>query len=453
MVGIVRGKMKGISIAVLVAMLSMVLVEAQQFGVVHNYAHLEGAPRDGHCATPEYFATLKAHHRRRERQLLASVDFPLHGDADVFSTGLYFTQITLGTPPGQYNVQVDTGSDVLWLDCVPCTGCPPSTDIPGVTLHQYDPALSTTDIVLPCTSENCGPASNAASPSCDGNGACAYEVLYGDGSSTAGYIINDVLTFQQGNGTNTANIYFGCGTTQTGNLNATNSAVDGLMGFGQAAVSVPTQLADQGKAGRVFAHCLVGDSQPGGGSFIIGNILEPDIAYTPQITGQSHYNVGMQNIAVNGVNITSPAAFDITNLNAGVILDSGTTLATLAEPAYTDFQSAIVAGAPVPVSPQDGLSCWLYPEDPATTFPAVTLYFDTAVMNLAPENYLIQYNTTNGAIYQCLGWFSSSASASSPAVTIWGDIVLKDQLVVYDNESQRIGWKPFNCSNDIIVGT
>lgn len=58
------------------------------------------------------------------------------------------------------------------------------------------------------------------------------------------------------------------------------------MGFGQAAVSVPTQLADQGKAGRVFAHCLVGDSQPGGGSFIIGNILEPDIAYTPQITGQ-----------------------------------------------------------------------------------------------------------------------------------------------------------------------
>lgn len=56
---------------------------------------------------------------------------------------------------------------------------------------------------------------------------------------------------------------------------------------------------------------------------------------------RSHYNVGMQNIAVSGVNITSPAAFDITNLNAGVILDSGTTLATLAEPAYTDFQSAV----------------------------------------------------------------------------------------------------------------
>lgn len=25
------------------------------------------------------------------------------------------------------------------------------------------------------------------------------------------------------------------------------------------------------------------------------------------------------------------------------------------------------------------------------------------------------------------------------------DIVLKDQIVVYDNEKQRIGWKPFDC--------
>jgi len=25
------------------------------------------------------------------------------------------------------------------------------------------------------------------------------------------------------------------------------------------------------------------------------------------------------------------------------------------------------------------------------------------------------------------------------------DIVLKDQLVVYDNEKQRLGWKPYDC--------
>lgn len=25
------------------------------------------------------------------------------------------------------------------------------------------------------------------------------------------------------------------------------------------------------------------------------------------------------------------------------------------------------------------------------------------------------------------------------------DIVLKDQLVVYDNDNQRLGWKPYDC--------
>lgn len=57
------------------------------------------------------------------------------------------------------------------------------------------------------------------------------------------------------------------------------------MGFGQAAIAVPTQLAAQGKVGRVFAHCLQGDNG-GGGTFVIGNILEPGISYTPVIPKQ-----------------------------------------------------------------------------------------------------------------------------------------------------------------------
>lgn len=76
-----------------------------------------------------------------------------------------------------------------------------------------------------------------------------------------------------------------CGTTQSGNLLTTSRAVDGLMGFGQAQIAVPTQLAAQAKVGRVFAHCLQGNNQ-GGGTFVIGNILEPNISYTPIIPQQ-----------------------------------------------------------------------------------------------------------------------------------------------------------------------
>ncbi|XP_035845826.1 pepsin A-5-like [Helianthus annuus] len=33
------------------------------------------------------------------------------------SHGIYHTVITIGTPPMEYRVQVDTGSDILWIDC------------------------------------------------------------------------------------------------------------------------------------------------------------------------------------------------------------------------------------------------------------------------------------------------------------------------------------------------
>ncbi|KAG0571210.1 hypothetical protein M758_6G210100 [Ceratodon purpureus] len=448
--------MATVVVVLLMAMGSM-MVGAQQFDVVHNYAHHEGSPANsgGQGASQEYSALLKEHDRRR----LASVaDFPLRGDDDPTSIGLYFTQITLGTPPRQFYVQVDTGSDILWVNCDPCPGCPLTTDIKGITLQHYDPSLSTTDKILGCTDAACPIASNGA-----GNGACtsvgstracAYVTQYGDGSSTRGYFINDVLTFRQvdnsSNGNATANIYFGCGTTQSGNLLTTSRAVDGLMGFGQAQIAVPTQLAAQAKVGRVFAHCLQGDNQ-GSGTFVIGSILEPNISYTPIIPKQYHYSVGMENIAVDGVNITDPTSFAIGVSGGGVIMDSGTTLSYLVEPAYTQFINAITSGAPVasyrlPYSDGSTSLCWMYSGDIASAFPSVTLFFDGGVvMNLAARNYLYSVRVSSGS-YWCMGWMSSTST-----YTIFGDIVLKDQLVVYDNDNQRVGWKPFDCTKSIRV--
>lgn len=46
---------------------------------------------------------------------------------------LYYAEIGIGTPSKNYYVQVDTGSDILWVNCVTCTGCPRKSDI-GVCL-------------------------------------------------------------------------------------------------------------------------------------------------------------------------------------------------------------------------------------------------------------------------------------------------------------------------------
>ncbi|KAM3192613.1 hypothetical protein ACQJBY_069680 [Aegilops geniculata] len=73
----------------------------------------------------KHLAGLRAHDARRHgRSLAAAVDLPLGGNGLPTETGLYFTQIGIGTPAKSYYVQVDTGSDILWVNCVSCDTCP-----------------------------------------------------------------------------------------------------------------------------------------------------------------------------------------------------------------------------------------------------------------------------------------------------------------------------------------
>lgn len=57
---------------------------------------------------------------------------------------------------------------------------------------------------------------------------------------------------------------------------------------------------------------------------------------------RNHYNVELLNIAVSGVNVTTPASFDLST-TGGVIFDSGTTLTYLVQPAYGQFQAGVGA--------------------------------------------------------------------------------------------------------------
>lgn len=74
----------------MLVVMASTLVDAQQFDLVHNYAHHEGSPANswGRGASPEYSALLKAHDRRRLAGVVA--DFPLSGDADPTSVGYVF---------------------------------------------------------------------------------------------------------------------------------------------------------------------------------------------------------------------------------------------------------------------------------------------------------------------------------------------------------------------------
>ncbi|XP_077233733.1 aspartic proteinase 36-like isoform X2 [Tasmannia lanceolata] len=349
-------------------------------------------------------SALRARDRYRHGRFLQTVsggvvDFPVDGSADPFTVGLYFTTVKLGTPPKEYYVQIDTGSDILWVSCNPCGDCPKSSGL-GVPLTLFDVSGSSTASVVSCSDARCTSAIQTMEAGCSSqsaNSQCNYSFQYGDGSGTSGYYVSDTLYFGTVVGNDmTANsstsVVFGCSTAQTGDLTKAERAVDGIFGFGQHDLSIISQLSSRGVSPKVFSHCLKG-SDNGGGILVLGEIVEPGIVYTPLVQSQPHYNLNMQSIAVNGQTLSIDPAVFATSSNSGTIVDSGTTLAYLAEGAYDPFITAITAAVSQSVQSfvTKGNQCFSTTSSVDEVFPSVTLNFQGgASMILKPEDYLLQ---------------------------------------------------------------
>ncbi|CAO2813227.1 unnamed protein product [Amaranthus hypochondriacus] len=403
---------------------------------------------------------LRTHDRARYGRVLQSingvVDFPVSGTFNPYRVGLYYTKVELGTPAQEFNVQIDTGSDVLWIGCTGCSGCPETTGLQDIQLNAFKPRSSSSASVIRCNDKRCNMGAQYSDAICDNSNNCAYQFQYGDGSGTQGYYISDLLHLETIVGdtrssNNSAKVIFGCSVAQTGDLTKTDRAVDGIFGFGQQAMSIVTQLSSQGIAPAAFSHCLRGDDN-GGGILVLGSIVEPGIVYTSMVPSMPHYNLNLESISVNGRKLPIDSSVFTTSSNSGTIIDSGTTLAYLSEEAYNPFVNAISAAVSQSVRPllSRGNSCYLITSSVNEVFPQVSLNFaGGASMILRPQDYLLEQNSIAGAPVWCMGF----QKMEGQGMTILGDLVLKDKVVVYDLANQRIGWVNYDCSQSVNVST
>lgn len=384
------------------------------------------------------------------------VNFPLQGVSDPYIAGLYYTKVKLGSPPRVFNVQIDTGSDALWVTCSSCSNCPLSSGF-GVDLSFFDTSRSSTSKPVHCSDAACSLAMKTTATQCSKSDQCSYSFQYGDGSSTSGYYVNDMLYLDAiKQDSNTANssalVVFGCSTSQSGGLTKSDKAIDGIFGFGHGDLSVISQLSLKGVAPKAFSHCLRGD-ESGGGILVLGEILEPGIVYSPLIPSQAHYSLRMESIAVNGQKLQINPSVFTSSTNQGTIIDTGTTLAYLVEEAYESFINAITTVVSPFVTPKvyKEYQCYLVPNGTYnSTFPLVTLIFSGgASMVLKPESYLVYLGFYDVAAVWCIGF--RKAQKGGPTATILGDLVLKDKIFVYDLARQRIGWTNYDCSRSVNV--
>lgn len=405
---------------------------------------------------------LRARDRNRHARILQSygagtssvggvVDFAVEGTSDPYIVGLYFTRVKLGTPPREYNVQIDTGSDLLWVTCNSCSDCPRTSGL-GVELNFYDPTGSSTASLVSCSDPICSSKAQTTSSQCSPEtNQCGYSFQYGDLSGTSGFYVSDMLYFDMilGNSmvaNSSASIVFGCSTYQSGDLTTSGHAIDGIFGFGQQGLSVVSQLSSRRIAPRVFSHCLKGGGN-GGGILVFGEILDPNIVYSPLIPSQPHYNLDLQSIAINGQLLPIDQTVFATSNNRGIIVDSGTTLAYLIEEAYNPLINAAVSQSAQPML-NKGDQCYMVATSVGDIFPPVSLNFaGGASIVLRPEEYLVHRGFVDGAALWCVGF----QKVQDQGVMILGDLVLKDKIFVYDLARQRIGWANYDCSLSVNV--
>ncbi|XP_028777171.1 aspartic proteinase-like protein 2 [Neltuma alba] len=292
---------------------------------------------------------LKAMDSARHRRLIQSSNdtgFTLEGTYDPYGAGIYYTKVQLGSPPRDFHLQVDTGSDPLWVTCSSCSGCPNKTEL-QIELSSFDPGKSSTHTPVTCTDSICNSEYQSPEAMCSKNNRCTYTFQYADDSASAGYYVTDLIHFATPVSNGSSPVIFGCSTELTGNLATNNSrGVDGIIGFGRGDTSVISQLSSKRLVPKVFSHCLRGDDQ-GGGTLVLGEIVDPHIVFTPLVPSRTHYNLDLKGIEVKGQNLEIDSSVLQALENQGTVVDSGTTMAYLPDVVYDSFLNAISAATPV----------------------------------------------------------------------------------------------------------
>ncbi|KAJ9558887.1 hypothetical protein OSB04_013501 [Centaurea solstitialis] len=400
---------------------------------------------------------LRAHDSLRHLQILsAGIDVSIGGTGrlDAFGVGLYYAKIAIGTPPREYYVQVDTGCDIIWINCIECQECP-KKGYHGLDLTLYDPELSFTGKPVTCDDEFCKELNGGTVTGCKANASCLYTEFYADGSESTGSFFKDFIQYDSVSGDletklATGGVIFGCGANQTGNLASSEEAFDGILGFGKSNASVISQLASSGKVKKMFAHCL--DSDNGGGIFAIGHVVQPKVNSTHLIQDENeqHYAVNVTGIKVGTEYLNLSTDSYGRREKRRAIIDSGTTLAYLPEVIYESLLKRIVEGQSGMrlTTLQHQYTCFELPGSGVDGLPAVTFYFENSLsLKVYPHDYLFALDD-----FLCFGWQNNGIDPiSSKDTIILGDLVLSNKLVLYDLENQTIGWTEYNCSSSITL--
>ncbi|KAJ6996463.1 hypothetical protein D5086_010168 [Populus alba] len=366
----------------------------------------------------------------------SSIVLPLHGN--VYPNGCYNVTLNIGQPSKPYFLDVDTGSDLTWLQCdAPCVHC---TEAP----HPY---YRPSNNLVACMDPICQSLHSNGDQRCENPGQCDYEVEYADGGSSFGVLVRDTFNLDfTSEKRHRPLLALGCGYDQF--PGGSHHPIDGVLGLGKGKSSIVSQLSSLGLVRNVIGHCLSGR---GGGFLFFGDDLYDSsrVAWTPMSPDAKHYSPGLAELTFDG----KTTGFK----NLLTTFDSGASYTYLNSQAYQGLISLLkkeLSGKPLREALDDHTLpvCWKG-RKPFKSIRDVKKYFKTFALSFTnerksktelefpPEAYLIISSKGNA----CLGILNGT-EVGLKDLNVIGDISMQDRVVIYDNEKERIGWAPGNCN-------
>ncbi|KAG8371632.1 hypothetical protein BUALT_Bualt13G0108400 [Buddleja alternifolia] len=343
-------------------------------------------------------------------------------------SGEYFVRIGVGSPARSQYVVIDSGSDIVWVQCQPCSQC----------YHQSDPVFDPSDSAsfsgVSCSSAVCERVENSGCHA----GRCKYEVSYGDGSYTKGTLAMETLTIGH---TMVQNVAIGCGHMNRGMF----IGAAGLLGLGGGSMSLVGQLG--GQTGGAFSYCLVSRGTGSFGSLEFGrSVLPVGAAWVPLIQNQrapSFYYIGLSGLGVGGTRV--PIAEDTFRLselgNGGVVMDTGTAVTRLPTAAYVAFRDTFMAEtANLPRAPGVSIFDTCYDLNGFVTVRVPTVSFFLSggpILTLPASNFLIPVDEK--------GTFCFAFAPSPSGLSIIGNIQQEGIQISFDGSNGYVGFGPNVC--------